>query len=123
PDCVPLFQNRTPLEPPSPAYTMFNRQSYKWALPEEAHPTHWIADRTIDFLDGQGRDEDRPFFLFSSFQEPHPPFAPPAPWCYRHDPRDIPPALRREGEHDRLPPHIKLQYETGLMTQGGHGQG
>lgn len=121
PECVALFRDKVTLEPPSAAYTMFNRQSYKWALPEDAHPTHWIADRTIDFLEMQAESE-RPFFLFASFQEPHPPFAPPAPWCYRHDPRDVPAPLWREGELDRLPPHIKLQYETALMTQGGHGQ-
>lgn len=129
PDCYPLFRDRVPLVPPSPAYAMFNRQSYKWALPEEAHPTHWIADRAIDFLDGIGKQrgktesaDRKPFFLFASFQEPHSPFAPPAPWCYRHRPEDVPPPLGRAGELDRLPPHFKQQYETALTTQGSFGQ-
>src|SRR5688500_16482415 len=85
PACVPLFRDRVPLEPPSPAYTLFNRQSYKWALPEDAHPTHWIADRAIAFLDGEGErraaanptaqpQTQQPFFLFASFQDPHSPF-------------------------------------------------
>ena len=121
PDAYPLFRDRVPLEPPSPAYTMFNRQSYKWALPEDAHPTHWIADRAIDFLDG-AKSSEEPFFLFASFQEPHSPFAPPAPWCYRHAPEDAPPPPRREGELDHLPPHFKQQYETTLTTQGSFGQ-
>lgn len=36
--------------------------------------TTWIADETIDFL--ETRDPTRPFFLWSSFTKPHPPFDP-----------------------------------------------
>lgn len=36
--------------------------------------TTWIADETIDFL--ETRDETRPFFLWTSFTKPHPPFDP-----------------------------------------------
>lgn len=47
-------------------------------LPAEFHPTQWVGDRSVEFL--RECDEDRPFFLMSSFIHPHPPFAPPAPW-------------------------------------------
>lgn len=47
-------------------------------LPAELHHTHWIADRSIDFL--KHRDRTRPFFLWSSFIKPHPPFENPVPW-------------------------------------------
>ncbi len=36
--------------------------------------THWIVDRSIDFL--ETRDESRPFFLWTGFSKPHPPFDP-----------------------------------------------
>lgn len=36
--------------------------------------TTWIADETIDFI--ETRDETRPFFLWTSFTKPHPPFDP-----------------------------------------------
>ena len=36
--------------------------------------THWTVDRSIDFL--ETRDESRPFFLWTSFAKPHPPFDP-----------------------------------------------
>lgn len=36
--------------------------------------THWTVDRSIDFL--QTRDDTRPFFLWTSFSKPHPPFDP-----------------------------------------------
>lgn len=36
--------------------------------------THWTVDRSIDFL--ETRDDSRPFFLWTSFAKPHPPFDP-----------------------------------------------
>ncbi|MCQ2427011.1 MAG: sulfatase-like hydrolase/transferase [Clostridia bacterium] len=47
-------------------------------LPAEAHPTQWIGDRSVEFIEKQ--TGEKPFFLFSSFIHPHPPYAPPAPW-------------------------------------------
>lgn len=47
-------------------------------LPAEYHPTTWVGDRSVEFLESCNRGE--PFFLMSSFIHPHPPFAPPAPW-------------------------------------------
>jgi arylsulfatase A-like enzyme len=118
-----FFFDQTPLEPPSPAAKLFNRSSYKWALPAELHPMTWIANRTIDFLNEVGRTENpRPFALMCSIQEPHPPFAPPAPYCYRCHPEDVPPPAGRLGEYDDLPPHFRQMYETQLVTSGNKGQ-
>lgn len=47
-------------------------------LPAALHESSWVADRSIDFL--KRRDRAKPFFLFSSFIKPHPPFESPAPW-------------------------------------------
>lgn len=47
-------------------------------LPPELHPTQWIGDRTIAFIKAQS--DDQPWYLFSSFIHPHPPFTPPNPW-------------------------------------------
>ncbi|GIX07520.1 MAG: arylsulfatase [Candidatus Poribacteria bacterium] len=47
-------------------------------LPAERHHTAWCADRSIQFL--QSRDRSRPFFLWTSFIKPHPPFENPVPW-------------------------------------------
>ncbi len=47
-------------------------------LPPQLHHTAWTVDSCIDFL-GR-RDPDRPFFLMTSFDKPHPPFEPPVPW-------------------------------------------
>ena len=49
-----------------------------WIYEEKYHPTNWVTDRSIDFL--RRRDPDMPFFLFTSYFRPHPPFD--APQCY-----------------------------------------
>ncbi len=116
-----LFFEQTPLEMPSPAYDLFNRSSYKWALPVELHPTTWIADRTIDFLNTAKTDE-HPYMLMCSIQEPRPPFTPPTPYCYHYDPTDVPPPLKREGEYETFPPHFRQMYETNIQTSGNHSQ-
>ncbi len=48
-------------------------------MPAELHPTNWIGDRSVNFVREQA-NSSRPWFLFSSFVHPHPPFAPPNPW-------------------------------------------
>ncbi len=55
-------------------------------LPAKDHPTAWIGDRSVEYI--QNCDPDRPMFLMSSFIHPHPPYCPPAPWqkLYREDP-------------------------------------
>jgi arylsulfatase A-like enzyme len=48
---------------------------YGWridSIPEQHSPTHWVADRACHFL--ERRDTQRPFFLYASFRQPHPPF-------------------------------------------------
>jgi len=123
-----LFFDAVALEPPTRAFTLFNRKSFKWALPHELHPMTWIADRTIAFLNRAARERKdgtagaRPFFLICSIQEPHLPFAPPAPYCYRHSPEDVPPPLGREGEYDDLPPHFRRMYEEDIVTSGNKGE-
>lgn len=47
-------------------------------MPARFHGSQWVADRTLDFLNHL--DTDQPFFLFTSFFHPHPPFSPPTPW-------------------------------------------
>ena len=48
-------------------------------LPPEVHPTNWVGDRSVAFVKEQA-DKGEPWYLFSSFIHPHPPFSPPNPW-------------------------------------------
>jgi len=49
------------------------------SLPPQHHPTQWVGDRSVEWLNEAGQG-DLPFFLYSSIIHPHPPFSPPTPW-------------------------------------------
>ena len=60
-------------------------------LPEAQHTTAWTGRRTVEYLEEHVRERrDRPFFLWTSFIKPHPPFDPPAPWHTLYRPTDLP---------------------------------
>lgn len=52
-----------------------------WNIPPEYHDTHWVTDRTIDFINRQA--DDQPWFCWTSFQDPHEPHLCPEPWFSR----------------------------------------
>lgn len=78
---------------------------------EPAHHSHWVADETIKFLDEVSDDE--PFFVWSSFIAPHPPFAPPAPWHRMYEPSMMPEPFTPEGGDGLLTTynHIQNRYK------------
>jgi arylsulfatase A-like enzyme len=70
-------------------------------LPPKHHPTQWVGDRTVEFLKTSNPKlatrnpklatrNSQPFFLFSSFIHPHPPFSPPTPWHKLYRGPDMP---------------------------------
>lgn len=58
------------------------------AMPTEYTSTHWTVSESIDFL--KQRDEEAPFFLWTSFEAPHPPFDPPERFVRLYEGVDIP---------------------------------
>lgn len=58
-------------------------------LPAEHHPTQWVGDRSCAFIENEAH-ADRPWYLYSSFIHPHPPFAPPSPWHLLYRAKDMP---------------------------------
>ena len=59
-------------------------------IPIEHHMNTWVADRSIDFLQEHTRCRpNQPFFLWSSWISPHPPFAPCEPYDDMYDPADM----------------------------------
>ncbi|RGC44329.1 arylsulfatase [Absiella sp. AM29-15] len=50
--------------------------THPWIYEERYHPTNWVVDESIRFL--ETRDRTRPYFLMTSFVRPHPPFDAPA---------------------------------------------
>lgn len=88
---------------------------WRSAVPAVLHYNHWIADRSVAFLDEAAANG--PFFLFVSFPDPHHPFSPPAPYCDRFDPRDMPLPHTVPGELDSMPDYIRDQ----IWVDGPHG--
>jgi arylsulfatase len=58
-------------------------------IPQEYHPTRWVGDRSVDFISKNVRN-NKPWYLFSSFIHPHPPFSPPSPWHALYDFDEVP---------------------------------
>lgn len=85
-------------------------QEHSWSLPEQYHYNAWIAERSLDFIREQASDH-RPFFLWSSFFDPHPSYLVPEPWASMYDPADIDVPQLQPGEHDKNPPHFKMTQE------------
>lgn len=60
------------------------------AIPEEFSPETWVADRSIQFLRNHLRYRGgKPFFLWSSWIAPHPPFAPCEPYASMYEAEDM----------------------------------
>lgn len=83
----------------------------KWDIPEEYHYNTWITERTNLLLE-KHKENEEPFFLWSSFFDPHPEYFVPEPWASMYAPKDITLSntLEKE-EHDKNPPHFKMTQE------------
>lgn len=69
-------------------------------LPQEHHHTTWVADRAIDFI--EQHEKTKPFFLWTSFIKPHPPFESPVPWNKLYRAADMMPSFRPENYEQLL---------------------
>jgi arylsulfatase len=56
-------------------------------LPEALHSSRWITDRAVEFL--YRRDPEAPFFLWVTYEAPHPPFDPPEAYVRLYDGQPI----------------------------------
>ena len=54
---------------------------------EEQHDIPWTVERSMNFI--ENRDDEKPFFLFTSFFGPHQPYLAPSPWDTMYNPDDI----------------------------------
>jgi len=68
------------------AYYSAGPQTWRMPIPPEWHYNDWITERSIDFLH---RQEDRPFFLVTSFPDPHHPFCAAKPYSEMYDPAAV----------------------------------
>jgi arylsulfatase len=95
-------------------------QAWRTRLPEELHPTRWIADETIAMLRERARD-DAPFFVVCSFPDPHHPFTPPGRWWDLAAPADV--ALPASFTAAATAPHVawlRAERDAGRAMKRGH---
>ncbi|HMO50828.1 MAG TPA: sulfatase-like hydrolase/transferase [Kiritimatiellia bacterium] len=88
-----------------------DRQLHTWEIPEEFHYNTWIAERTNALL-SECKEQQKPFFLWASFFDPHPDYLVPRPWDTMYDPAIIDVPSMVPGEHDANPPHFKMTQEA-----------
>jgi len=103
----------------------YMRDSLTWDLPEEYHPTHWVGERTVANIE-RCAEEGKPFFLWSSFFDPHPPYVLPEPWASMYDPADMEPGAFTPGEFEDMPPQFRHTREenpdfSDYQEPGGQG--
>jgi arylsulfatase A-like enzyme len=90
-------------------------------IPREWYHTDWVADSTIEWLDGVDDEDD--WFCWMSFPDPHHPWDPPSSELGRIDWREVPlpdgyPTTREERERILAgkPRHWRLWYDGKLVS-------
>jgi uncharacterized sulfatase len=92
----------------------FREQTGRWSLPRELHQSVFIADHAIEVIRKHQTDE-RPFFLWASFTDPHPPHVVPPPYDDMYDPNKVEYLGVRKSEFDNKPPVYRQLYESGVQ--------
>lgn len=86
-------------------------QKRTWRIPEAFHYGTWIAERSNALLETYS-EQDKPFFLWASFFDPHPDYLVPEPWDSMYNPEAVTVPTMSPGEHDANPPHFRLTQEV-----------
>jgi arylsulfatase A-like enzyme len=93
------------MQPEAAGRAWDHTQTWPSALGEEHHPTTYVGDRAVAYIDDAAQG-DRPFFAWVSFTDPHHPMDPPAPWSELYTEDDVLPHLpeKRDDDHEGKPP-------------------
>lgn len=85
-------------------------RQHSWDLPAKFHYTTWTAERSIAAIERYA-ESDEPFFLWTSFHDPHPPYLVPEPYASMYDPDDMEPGTLQADEMAKMPPPHQLTQE------------
>lgn len=91
-------------------------QSGTFPLDESLHHTTYVANQTIGCLEKLAISQ--PFFLFSSYPDPHHPYELPENWENSYSPDEVVPPIFREAEFDNLAPFFKQIYHEDVQLSG-----
>jgi arylsulfatase A-like enzyme len=96
-------------------------QAHRMKLPEELHPTNYLANQAVEYLAAPGR-KDTPFFAMVSFPDPHHPFTPPGKYWDMYDPADMELPRSFGLPDDQVPPSVLWAREQRATGQGSDGE-
>ncbi len=86
-------------------------------IPPELHYNHWIADKTMDFLDSVAEED---FFAVCSFPDPHAPFSACKKYADLYPPEDMKISESFTHDVDELPflqeRRVQFHHEKGART-------
>lgn len=99
----------------------------KWDIPVGAHYNTWIAERTNQMI-VKCKDDNKPFFIWSSFPDPHPEYFVPEPYASMYDPQEITLKIKQDNEvtnplveqANLKEPNFETYKETGYAIHGCH---
>ncbi len=93
--------------------------SEPWKLPEHLHYTAWTGQRTIAAIQ-HAHDARQPFFIWSSYHDPHPPYTVSEPWASMYDPDEVDIGHFTPGEFDQMPvPHQRTREQNPSFAEFG----
>jgi arylsulfatase A-like enzyme len=96
-------------------------QVYKPQVDENLYPTHFIAEKTTEYIDQHLKKEsNEPFFIQCSFPDPHHPFTPPGHYYSMYSPEDVQlPQSFYTPSPDATPPlrHLWDEYHAGTKVK------
>lgn len=65
-------------------------QAIRTPIPEELYPTSYVAEKSCEWLERHAKGgRGKPFFLMTSFPDPHHPFTPPGRYWSMYRPQDM----------------------------------
>lgn len=117
----PGSERRSLKAPNAPYQTRHERTSTDrtWRLPEEYHYSVWTAERSLALI-REAVEAEKPFFVWSSFHDPHPPYAVPEPFASLYRPEDMPIGRAHDDEFARMSPwHREARKPPGEADFGG----
>jgi arylsulfatase len=88
-------------------------------MPTEAHYSRWVGDKSVEFLTS-ARDQEKPFFLWANFYDPHHAFVAPQEYLDRYIAAELPRPIGKEGELALKP---AILTEASAESYAGHARG
>jgi len=106
-----MERSGSPLQPMRSGLSQTGLEPSMSTSPETMTSTWWTAEKSAEFI-RERRDPTRPFFLWTSFSKPHPPFDPPEPYYSMYRQSNIPAAVRGDWlEGERCPESFKRSQQ------------